>query len=44
MGSEMCIRDSWEADRPHLDACLAEHGRAVLEQDALAGILAYFPA
>ena len=34
----------WEADRPHLDACLAEHGRAVLEQDALAGILAYFPA
>ena len=34
----------WEAARPHLDACLAEHGRAVLERDALAGILAYFPA
>ena len=32
-----------EDDRPHLDACLAEHGRRVLEKNALAGILTYFP-
>ena len=32
-----------EDARPHLDACLAEHGRRVLEKNALSGILAYFP-
>ena len=32
-----------ETDRPHLDACLAEHGRRVLEENALDGILTYFP-
>ena len=32
-----------EDSRPHLDACLAEHGRKVLENNALAGILTYFP-
>ena len=35
--------DQSEDDRPHLDACLAEHGRRVLEKNALAGILTYFP-
>ena len=33
----------WEADRPHLEACLAEHGRMILEKDALTDILAYVP-
>lgn len=32
-----------ERNRPHLDSCLAEHGRRVLENNALERILAYFP-
>ena len=32
-----------EEDRPHLTACLTEHGTRVLEENALAGILPYFP-
>lgn len=32
-----------EDGRPHLDACLAEHGRQVLPHSALEGILTYFP-
>ena len=32
-----------EEDRPHLTACLTEHGTRVLEENALAGILTYFP-
>ena len=32
-----------ESHRPHLDACLSGHGRRVLERDALAGILDFFP-
>ena len=33
-----------EPDRPHLEANLEEHGRMVLEQNALSSILTYFPA
>ena len=32
-----------EADRPHLEASLAEYGRMILTSDALAGVLTYFP-
>lgn len=31
-----------EDHRPHLEACLAEYGRQVLERNALTGILTYF--
>lgn len=33
-----------ETARPHLEARLAEHGRPVLERDALTALLAFFPA
>ena len=33
-----------ETARPHLEACLSEHGRPVLEKNALSALLAYFPS
>ena len=32
-----------EVEWSYLDACLAEHGRRVLDKNALTGILTYFP-
>ena len=44
-GAAACLSEFGrsESHRPHLEACLAEHGRAVFPADALTALLAYFP-
>ena len=44
-GAAACMSEfgSSQSARPHLEATLAEHGRTVLDHDALAILLEYFP-